>query len=233
MSTITDQNGRHRHAAGAPASSGGQFAAHRSAAHSSALQPTATPAPIPGEVRLQRWDHNDNLIEVGSVNVDFRAALDTLDMQQLEYIDHTGDADVIFEKFAEAGVITHDGPYDVGLDDEEFAAYFEERKASGSTEPVTPYLYRTAGEASGALVELTRRKLELEAMEKDARRAYVGAAVREMELPAEVRFVRYTPGVPPQLATADWEDVVELTPQQRGDLMGRFDYYGISGVFEI
>jgi hypothetical protein len=92
-------------------------------------------SPFTVTVQLERWDHRDNAVSVGSVEFDARAILDAQPLSDLANLDH--DSDWVVEHAKELGLVDHDGPYTLQLPDEEgetLEDYLSQREEQGMTE---------------------------------------------------------------------------------------------------
>lgn len=114
MSTITDTRGTSRHAAGAPASQGGQFAPKRSAAHRSPLVPDGRAAFLDAVEAAREAQDNVRREAVREMR---RVAPAGADLIVFELYN---EGDVEAELFAYQGVLGVDGeqlPIDRGVQD--------------------------------------------------------------------------------------------------------------------
>lgn len=133
---------------------GGQFAATQKSEGDVALS-GATAEPVTVRVTLERWDANDDAVEVGDVEFDARAVFDTLDLKDLEVMcsgEYNGGLDHIFSRAVDAGLVDgHDGPFTVELPDEVLEEYITQRRAAGQDAPVATAVPYTVAKQRAAL----------------------------------------------------------------------------------
>lgn len=133
---------------------GGQFAATQKTEGEVALTGTR-PEPVTVRVRLERWDANDEAVEVGETQFDARTVFDTLDVKDLQGMydgEYSSDLDHIFDRAVNAGLVNrHDGPFTVELPEKPFERYIAGRRSAGQDTPVAAAVPYTVAKQREAL----------------------------------------------------------------------------------
>lgn len=137
---------------------GGQFAEH--ARDDATIELRADERAVHAEFVAEKWDTNDYAIEVDRYDIDVRAALDAMSLEDVQAIaaGHA-DADFVYEQTAQYRMLSserYDGPYTLRLDTADVAEYIEQRQATGQIDPVAAITYSPA--RSAEVVHDTLRK---------------------------------------------------------------------------
>lgn len=146
----------HKNQVGQASVNGGHFAAKTNDESPVILAlPAATV-----RVRREAWDGRDNLIELDVVEFDGRAILDTLGVDDIDP-DET-DNDDIFYTAQRLGLVDHDGPFTVYLDDPSVEAYVEARRAAGAEDAISEEPRRSMQQLQAARAEIEEQRRALE-----------------------------------------------------------------------
>lgn len=130
---------RNRQPAGVPI--GGEFAAnaHDGAPSGLPAEPEYTSPAISATIVQERWDDRDNAQEIGRETIDLTKVLDGYALDDLpESTDHLGETDQFYDDAQKLGLIDgHGGPFTVWIDEDEYQAYVESRRAAGKDDAIS------------------------------------------------------------------------------------------------
>lgn len=205
----------------------GQFAVKVNDAPRGGLDAPATP--VNGQVYLQAWDSRDNLIEVSHETVDLRRVLDTFPLSTVRRVGDLGGTSEIADWMHSEGLINHDGPYDVYLDEDDVAEYLAEREAAGQEDPLTTSVHRTADEAKADLLETHRQIQELQDRARNFQRQFVAATLRGKAPTATRVLMDYNRMVITDAGGAR----VQMAPLDEAETRAAFAELQISGLFDL